>query len=39
MSPSDRSLVKEFGEFLNIQQKELRVVRVLQIGFLNEKVI
>jgi hypothetical protein len=39
MSPSDWSLVKEFGDFLNIQQKELRVVRVLQIGFLNEKAI
>jgi len=30
---------KEFGDFLNIQQKELRAVRVLQIGFLNETVI
>jgi len=33
MSPSDRSLVKEFGDFLNIQQKELQAVKVLQIGF------
>jgi len=33
------TIKKEFGEFLNIQQKELRVVRVPQIGILNEKVI
>jgi len=33
------SVFQEFGYFLNIQQKEFRVVRVLQIGFLNEKVI
>jgi hypothetical protein len=32
MAPSDRSLVKEFGDFLNIQQKELQAVKVLQIG-------
>jgi hypothetical protein len=39
MSPSDRSLVKEFGDFLNIQQKELHMLMALQIGFFNEKAI
>jgi hypothetical protein len=38
MSPSDESLVKQVEDFLNIQQKELRVVRCYRLNFLMKKL-